>query len=177
MNLRCHLALAVVCMLLTSTLRADPENFMIQDLTFVRPAGWEWIVPDSEVRKAHLKIYNSDKSKSAEAIFYWFPASDKQGDPDGCVKRWQMQFRNKEKIEATIERSEFGKFKVVYAQMEGVYKGFGKESLSLADYALLGTIVQSSKGSVMVRVTGPKEVVHAATIPFKKMIEEALKEE
>jgi hypothetical protein len=177
MKLRSHFILAVACLLLVSTLHADPENFMIENLTFVRPTAWEWIVPDSEVRKAHLRIYNQDKSQNAEAIFYWFPTEDKQGDPDGCVRRWQAQFKDKEKVRATVERSTFGQYKVTYAQMEGVYKGFGKEPATLPDHALLGTVVQNSKGSIMIRMTGPKDLVHGATKRFKKMIEDALKEE
>ncbi len=150
---------------------------MIEDLTFVRPSNWEWIVPDSDVRKAHLRVFNAAKNKSAEAIFYWFPADDKQGDPDGCVKRWQMQFKEKEKVQVTLERSTFGKYKVCYAQMEGMYKGFAKQTILQPDYALLGTIVQNKKGSIMVRMTGPKDLVHSITKQFKKMIEDALKEE
>jgi len=177
MKLRSHFLLVVACVLLVGTLRADPENFMVEDLTFLRPPTWEWIVPNSPGRKAQMRIFDKDKSKSADAMFYWYPSENKQSNPDDCLKRWQAQFRDKEKILVTIERSTFGKFKVTYGQMEGVYKGFGKEALSLSDYALLGVVVQCDKGSVMVRMTGPKEIVHKMTKSFKKMIEDALKEE
>lgn len=150
---------------------------MIEGLTFKRPSAWEWIVPDSEVRKAHLKIWSANKIKSADVIFYWFPLDDKQGDPNGCVKRWQAQFRDREKIQVTVERSTVGEFKLTYAQMDGTYKGFGKEGLTLPDHGLFGAIVQTGKGSIMVRMTGPKEVVSSAGNRFKKMIEDALKEE
>ena len=177
MKLRSQFILVAVCLFLVSSLRADPENFMIEDLTFIRPKDWEWIVPEAEARKAHLRIFNPNKTKSADAIFYWFAPEDKQADPEGCVKRWQAQFKNKDDVLATMERNTFGKYKVTYAQMEGTYKGFGKEATSLPDYALLGTVVQSDRGSIMVRMTGPKDLVHNSMKPFKKMIEDALKEE
>ncbi len=177
MKLQSRLLIAVACFLLRGILCADPANFMIDDLTFVRPAGWDWVIPDSEVRKAHLRFFSEHKLQSLDAIFYWFPVEDKQGDPDGCVKRWQAQFRDKEKIVATVERTTYGRYKLMYAQMEGTYKGFGKEALSLTNHALLGTVIQNAKGSIMVRMTGPKDLVYKATKSFKKMVEDALKEE
>ena len=169
--------LVLACFLAISNLRADPENFMVEDITFVRPPSWEWVVPDSEVRKAHLKVFNQNKAQTADMIFYWFPTGDKQGDPEGSIKRWEAQFRERATIVATIERATIGKYKVMYCQMEGTYKGFGKESLSLPNYALVGTIIEMPRGNIMIRFTGPRELISASITTFKKMIEDALKEE
>ena len=172
-------AILILCLVLgfVSHSSADPTNFMIEGLTFGRPAKWDWIVPDSNARKAQLRFV--DRDKSVDTSFYWYPAENKQGDPEDCIKRWQAQFRNKNQVQTTIESDTVGKFKVTYAQMEGVYKGFGKESPSvpLPDYALIGAVVPTGKGAVVVRMTGPKELVYKTTKTFKKMIEDALKEE
>ncbi len=177
MKIRWFISILVTVLWGACRVSADPANFMVENFTFVAPEKWKWITPESKGRKAQLRITTEHKPDAGDVVFYWYPTENKQGDPDECLKRWQAQFREKNKVLPTIERTTLGRFKILYGQMEGVYKGFGKESLSLTNYALLGAIVPTSKGTLMVRLTGPKELVYKSTKPFKKMVEDGLKEE
>jgi len=45
----------------------------------------------------------------------------------------------------------------------------------MTDYALAGAIIEADEGNVFIRMTGPKDLVAAANVGFKKMVESALK--
>ena len=163
--------LATVCAV---SARADaPATFPVGSFTFTRPASWEWVEVTSAMRKAQLKVTNADSKASAEAIFYYFGQGD-GGGTKANVDRWLGQFQEpREKVNAKIDEVTVGKTKITYVQAEGTYSSGmpGGPTTPMADYALLGAILESDQGNVFVRMTGPKVLVKSSVADFKKMIE------
>lgn len=169
-----HIAL-IVFACLTGRLQADPVNFVVSELTFTRPDSWEWLLPESQSRKAHLKIWSEKKNQWADVMFYVYEPGDDYGKPESCLKRWKAQFQERDQIKPKIETVASSKATITFAFMEGTYK-IGKPVTLLDDYALFGAIIQTSQGNVMIRMTGPSFLVHKALTDFKQMVGAAVVE-
>jgi len=154
-----------------------PATFKVSEFTFTRPENWEWIESTSQMRKAELKVVDTKNRFKAEVVFYHFgPGS--AGGTQANVDRWFRQFEEpREKINAKSDEMTIGKHKVTYVSAEGTYKSGmpGAAQTPMPNYALLAAIIESSEGSVFVKMTGPKELTRSATADFKKMVESALK--
>jgi len=154
-----------------------PATFKVSELTFTRPAKWEWVESTSQMRKAELKVVDEKTKAKAEIVFYHF-GQGPAGGTQANVDRWLGQFSEpRDKINAKTEESTVGKHKVTYVSAEGTYKSGmpGGPQTPMPNYALLGAIIEASEGSVFVKMTGPKELTKFATADFKKMVESALK--
>jgi hypothetical protein len=169
-----YLLCALVSTVCAASVRADaPATFKVGDFTFTRPATWEWVEVTSAMRKAQLRVTDTDSKASAEAIFYYFGPGD-GGGTKANVDRWLGQFQEpREKVNAKVEEVTVGRTKITYVQAEGTYSSGmpGGPTTPMADYALLGAILESDQGSVFVRMTGPKGLVKSSVADFKKMIE------
>ncbi|MBM3876045.1 MAG: hypothetical protein FJ386_04900 [Verrucomicrobia bacterium] len=173
-----HAAL-LVCLVSFSAVRATaaPESFKVSDLTFKRPAGWEWVETTSKMRAAQLKVTDAKTKQSGDVIFFYFGAGG-GGGVKANVDRWFGQFEEpREKINAKTEEATVGKTKVTYVTAEGTYKSGqpGGPFTPMKDHMLLGAIVEANEGSIFIRLTAPKDLGKASTADFKKMIETALK--
>jgi hypothetical protein len=167
--------LVALASLAVATVAADgPKQFPVGEFQFTRPAAWEWVEVTSSMRKAQLKVPDKESAKSAEVVFF----SGFGGSVKDNVDRWYAQFEEgREKIGARTEEVQAGKHKVTYAHAEGTYlSGMpGGPRTPLKGHALLGAIIESDKGNIFVRMTGPADLVKSATPEFRKMIEGALK--
>ena len=157
----------------TSALAA-PEAFKVAGINFKRPAAWEWVETDGQMRKAQLKISGADKKESADVIFFYFGAGG-GGGVQANVDRWFSQFqdaKNKKTDSVTV-----GTSKVTYVEAEGTYLSGppGGTKTPMPNHALLGAIVEGAEGSVFIRMAGPTAVTKGAAADFKKMIESGLK--
>ena len=154
-----------------------PATFKVSEFTFVRPSNWEWVETTSAMRKAQLKLVDAKTKGSAAVVFFHFGQGD-GGGTKANVERWYGQFKEpRDQIKATSEEVTVGKHKVTYVEAEGTYlSGMpGGSQTPMSGYALEGAIIESDKGSVFVRMTGPKDLVKASVSDFKKMVESALK--
>ena len=157
----------------TSALAA-PEAFKVAGINFKRPAAWEWVETDGQMRKAQLKISGADKKESADVIFFYFGAGG-GGGVQANVDRWFNQFegaKNKKTENVTV-----GTTKVTYVEVEGTYLSGppGGAKTAMPNHALLGAIVDGAEGAVFIKLTGPTGVAKGATADFKKMVESGLK--
>lgn len=161
------------------SLRAEaPATFKVGELTFTRPAKWEWVEVSSPMRKAQLKVPDAESGAGAEVVFFQFPGG--AGSTQANVNRWLGQFAEpRDKINSKIEEKTVGKTKVTYVQAEGTYKSGmpGGPHTSMPGYALLGAIIETGGDNVFVRMTGPNGLVKASADDFKKMIEGGLKKD
>jgi hypothetical protein len=164
----------------TGNVRAeDPATFQVSVFTFTRPAGWDWVEVTSPMRKAQLRVKDTDGKTTADVVFSHFgpgPAGGTQAN----IERWFRQFGgDRDKINAKTEEVTVGKTKVTYAQAEGTFQSGmpGGPLTPMDDYALLGAIIESDDGAVFVKMTGPKTLVKTSTAEFKKMVEGALKKD
>ena len=154
----------------------EHATFKVEEFTFTRPAKWEWTETTSSMRKAELKVKDADGKATAQVVFFQFNSG--AGTVQANVDRWLAKFQEpREKINSKVEEATVGKTKVTYVQAEGTYNDAmpGSPPTTLPDYALMGAIVPSSDGDVYVRMTGPKALVKASGVEFKKMIESGLK--
>lgn len=155
---------------------AGPETFKVSEFTFKRPASWEWVEVQSQMRKAQLKVTAKDAKEPGEVVFFFF--GPQSGGTKANVDRWLGQFEEgRDKINAKIEEKKVGKATVTYVSAEGTYKSGmpGTPPTPKAGFALLGAIVEGEEGSVFVRLTGPATLAKGARADFEKMIESGLK--
>jgi hypothetical protein len=177
-NEKCFLPFGVMLWLAASSplLSADaPATFKVGEFNFQRPAQWEWVVPNSPMRKAELKV--NDAKGKAEVIFFNF-GGGQGGGTKANIDRWLGMFQEpRDQINAKTEEKAIGKRKITYVQAQGTYMSGmpGGPKTPLKNHALLGAIVESDDGNVFARMTGPGEVVKSAEADFKKMIESGMK--
>jgi hypothetical protein len=168
-----------VLIVAVNSLRAAdaPATFKVSELTFTRPADWEWVESTSPMRKAELAVVDAKTKAKAEVVFYHFGAGN-AGGTQANVERWFRQFEeDRAKINAKTEEVTAGGHKVTYVSAEGTYKSGmpGGPQTPLPNYGLLGAIIEAREGSVFVKMTGPKELTKSAGADFRKMVESGLK--
>ena len=127
------------------------------------------------MRKAQLKVTDADGKASAEVVFFQF-GPGAAGGVKANVDRWLRQFDPRDK-DAKVEETTVGKTKVTYVQTEGTYHSGmpGGPTTPMADYGLMGAIIESDDGNIFVKMTGPKALVSSSVADFKKMVESGLK--
>jgi hypothetical protein len=155
-----------------------PKTFSVGEFTFARPASWEWVPASSQMRKAELKVESRDKKEKAEVIFFHFGESN-GGGTQANVDRWLGQFKEpREKLNSKVDTAKINNRAVTFVQAEGTYlSGMpGGPKTPQPNSMLLGAILESAKGNVFVRMTGPAGLVKEAQGEFRKMIESALKD-
>jgi hypothetical protein len=174
-----HKYFLIACCLFTCAADAAeaPKTFPVGEFTFARPPGWEWVESASPMRKAVLKVASEDRKQSAEVIFYYFGEGN-GGGTQANVDRWLGQFAEpKDKIGAKVEDVTVGKRKVTYVEAQGTYKSGmpGGPTTPVPNTKLLGAILESDRGNVFVKMTGPADLVSRARDEYRKMIQGALK--
>jgi len=155
---------------------AGPETFKVSEFTFKRPASWEWVEVQSQMRKAQLKVTAKDAKEPGEVVFFFF--GPQSGGTKANVDRWLGQFEEgREKINAKIEEKKIGKAVVTYVSAEGTYKSGvpGTPPTPKPGFALLGAIVEGQDGSIFIRLTGPAALAKGARGDFEQMVESGLK--
>ncbi|MDB6028986.1 MAG: hypothetical protein JWM68_5209, partial [Verrucomicrobiales bacterium] len=120
---------------------ADPENFMVDGFTFVRPPKWKWVANDKLADKGLLlRIQGSSTNDTASVYFRTFHGDD--GTAEKRIKGWREYYKespNSLKVGSTTKT--VGSFKVVYVEMEG------KSALvSGKEFGLVATIVKTKEG-------------------------------
>jgi len=158
-----------------SLLGADePKSFKVGEFTFTRPTDWQWVDVTSSMRKAQLKVSGPDKSQGAEVVFFYFGEGN-GGGTKANVDRWLSQFQDKSNPK--VEDVHPGKQTVTYVEVQGTYlSGMpGGPRTPQPNSMLLGAIIESAKGNVFIKMTGPVATVKSAKETFKKMVEGPLK--
>jgi len=166
-----------LCFAFAASSADAPATFKVSEFTFKRPEKWEWVESASPMRKAQLKVPDTEKKNPAEVVFFHFGPSN-GGGVQANVERWYGQFEGpREKLNAKMEEVTVGKRKVTYVRAEGTYlSGMpGGPRTPQPNSALRGAIIESGEGDVFVKMTGPKGIVESADGDLRKMVESALK--
>jgi len=151
-----------------------PATFKVGEFSFTRPAKWEWVEVSSSMRKAQLRISDSQKKESAEVVFF----EGMGGGTKANVDRWLTSFQEpKDKISAKVEETTVAGKKVTFVQAEGTYlSGMpGGPKTPQANYALAGAIIENPAGPVFIRMTGPAALVKSTLAEFKSFVESGVK--
>ena len=154
-----------------SVIGVEPAGFTVGGFSFDRPEGWNWIVPSSLMRKAQLEVPGAE-SGSADVTFFHFGAGQ-GGGVRANVDRWFAQFGNSKTSQS--ERV-VASTRIVEVQAQGTFQSGmpGGPTTPLENYALRGAIlVDSEKGDVFVKMTGPVAVVESAVPVFDEMVRAA----
>jgi hypothetical protein len=106
-------------------------------------------------------------------VFFHFGGQAGGGDVASNVARWFSQFQPTKP--GTSEALEGATAKTTIARVEGTMKGggMGGPKEDAPGWALLGAIIEHEDGPVFVKMTGPSEVVSAASEPFLAMVKAA----
>jgi len=127
------------------------------------------------MRKAQLKVNDAAKKESAEVVFFHFGEGG-GGGTQANIDRWLGQFQEaREKLNPKIETATAAGRKVTYVQAEGTYMSGmpGGAKTPQPGTVLLGAIIESDKGNVFIRMTGPAKLALSAKADFRKMVESA----
>ena len=151
--------------------RADPENFMVDGFTFVRPVPWKWVSQDKLAEKGLLlKIPGSNTNDMASVYFRAF--SGDEGTAEKRIKPWRQSYKSSpESVKVRFETKTISLFKIVSVEMEG------KSTLvSSEPFSVYAAIIQTKKGSLVVRMSGRKKLIDTSKPTFNEMVEQALKD-
>lgn len=150
--------------------RADPLNFIVGEFTFSRPPAWRWeeLISQSKA-SAQLRIPDEKSDREAQVLI-----SSSRATRDDVVAKWKIYFVEPPVVVHKVTSKKINKLPVTYVTVEGTYRIKGALKTG---YALLGIVIETDKGNVFGRLIGPKSMVEQSGPQFKKMIEDALKEE
>ncbi len=144
-------------------------------ISFEVPAAWKQEAPQSEMRRAQLKVEPAKGDEhGAELILFAFPGG--AGGVDANVERWQRMFRDKNgdppKVDVKTVKGknvEVNRVEIAGKYTPMTFPGQAKQE-PREDYRLLGAIVTTSKTGYFLRMVGPEKTVAAARDDFDKMI-------
>ncbi len=178
MKIRTHvIAIAALLQTIIQTASAaeGPTSFKVGEFNFSRPADWQWVEVNSVMRKAQLKVTDPAQKEPGEVIFFFFGEGG-GGLTQANIDRWLAQFSEpKEKLNSAVEVKTVGGHKITYVHAEGTYQSGmpGGPKTPMPNTMLVGGIIESDKGNVFIRLTGPIPLAKASQVKFRKMIEDA----
>jgi hypothetical protein len=159
----------IAIFLMTAGLRADPENFVVDGFTFVRPASWKWVWDEKRSKKGNLLEVGATNSTELADVYIWkFPKEE--GNVENRTKAWNAYFKElPEDLHTKSSNQKVGAFDVTFIEIEGTYC-----RPPYPDHALVGAIIKRKDGHLVLRMSGRSKVVEEAQPALKKMVEQAL---
>jgi hypothetical protein len=161
----------LVLVLFSFIAKADnPANVLVGDVTFTRPKMWKW--EQSQNSKAiRFVLPTSAGSLGVTDVRFYLEDKDSSHDDEA----WKTRFPDAAKGDSSREKEiEIGKRKVGYLTLRGSY--IGAEKKLKRDYMLINATIPFQNQFIRIRILGPKNDVKAASVDFKKMIEDGLAE-
>ncbi len=157
---------------------AEDAVFKAGDFTFTVPAAWQSVEPASPMRKAELRVPGpkgtGDKGAATVTVFHFGPGEG--GSVEQNIDRWFGQFGgDRDAIGAATAKETLGKTPATFARARGTFQSGmpGGPTTPVEDQALLGVILESPRGDVYVKMTGPAPTVEKAEPAFVEMIRAA----
>jgi len=167
-------ALAVSILLQQPTF-AGSNTFKLSGLTITLPPGWVRMPVSSPMRAAELSVppMSADVGQEpGEVVFFHFPPGD-GGAVDANVRRWIGQFEESpQEAQARTAAEEHGGLRVTFVAAQGTYKSGipGGPTTPKPGFALRGAIIETPRGNVFIRFTGPLALVERHEEAFNAMV-------
>ena len=163
--------LVFALLMMAAIAHADPENFIVDGFTFVRPPEWKWVANDKLADKGLLlRIQGASTNNTASVYFRIFKGDE--GTAEKRIKGWREYFKaSPDSLKQRSTTKAVGSFKVVYIEMEG-----NSDLVSGKEFGLVAAVVQLKGGTLVVRMSGRKKLVDDSKTTFTEMVERALKE-
>ncbi|MDB6028988.1 MAG: hypothetical protein JWM68_5211 [Verrucomicrobiales bacterium] len=163
--------LILALFLMAAFAHADPENFMVDEFTFVRPPAWKWVWEEKRTNIGlFLDIPGGIINDTVHVYFRIFKGEE--GSPENRTKAWRLTFKESaDSLKVRTETRKVGAFTVIYIEMEGT-----SAHEIHPDYGLFAAVVKMKEGHLVIRMSGRKKVIDNSKRTFREMVERALKE-
>lgn len=147
----------------------QPVAFRVGSLLFDRPEGWKWVKPEGSFRVAQLEKTALGQTPLVMA-FSRFPAGS-GGSPQANVDRWIQQF-SQTTSPAKVQSQTTTSGRLIRVNLRGTLKGGtpGGPEKEIADAILLGAILETEEGMIVVKLVGPASPVLAEEKTFTDLI-------
>ena len=168
---------AAVSLAFLASAAEGPKTFEAGAFTFERPGDWAWVQTRSSMRAAQLAVRDGKSGDEAEVVFYYFGPGN-GGGTQANVDRWLGQFQEpKAELKSEVETKKIGAREVTYVRARGTYMSGPPlgQKVAKPGFMLHGAILESPRGNVFVKMTGPAGLTGASADTFKKMVEDALR--
>lgn len=150
----------------------QPVAFRVGSLLFDRPEGWKWVQPEGSLRVAQLEKTGPGKTPLVMA-FSRFPAGS-GGTAQANVDRWVRQF-SQTSTPAEIQSSVTKAGTLTRVHIRGSLRGGipGGPEKDIPDALLLGAILETEGGMIVVKLAGPASALTGEEKTFTELISNA----
>lgn len=163
-------AVAVVVIALGAD--APPKSYEVSELAFQAPAQWKSVKPRSAMSQLQLVIASVNEGEEPSVLTVSALKAG-GGGVEANVKRWQMQFKDKDGNEPKLNSTKVkGKnIEITRVDIEGHYypPPFLREP-DRPNFRLLGAIVQTETTGYFIKLLGPQASVEAARPGFDQLL-------
>jgi hypothetical protein len=152
-----------------------PAPLEVSEFTLKPSAAWT--AKEATGMKKGIFSYLKDGKPLMDADIFCF-GEGQGGDVASNVNRWEKQFQtgvDGKPAKAVMEIVKYGEAKAVMVEIKGTYLSgpMMGEKTPVAGQTLVGAIMESTKGSVFIKMVGKDADVVAAKAEFRKMIDSA----
>lgn len=151
------------------------ERASLGGISVIIPQGWQAETPSSSMRLAEYRL-PSNSGDVTLAVFHF--AQGQGGSVDANIERWLGQFQQPDgggsKEAARLWRAQVDGMSVHMVDVAGTFSVgamAGGSGEPLADYRMLGAIVESPRGLYVFKLTGPASSVENWRGSFSSYIE------
>lgn len=149
----------------------QPVAFRIGSVRFERPDGWNYSRPSDGIRAAQLEKISA--GGSLLITFTRFPAGS-GGTVQANVDRWQNQFLSQDSP-TQIETPAGTTIPLTLVKLSGTMRGGtpGGPIQDSPNVLLLGAILESPEGRIVVKISGPKALLNREEKVFSGLVRSA----
>lgn len=145
------------------------DSLTAGEFTFHYGKPWERQQVVSPMRAGQLKyVQEGEGLEPVEAVIYFFGPGG-AGGVEANIQRWIGQFEGTPSVEQEEKEIDGKKVHFLYAKgtyLESMGGPFSGKSAPKAGSMMLGAILESDKGAVFLKMTGPEKSVEAAKEAF-----------
>jgi hypothetical protein len=164
--------LILISAMIVLPVRAEhqPEDIVVRELNFVRPADWKWKAPSTNSAAISQFIVPGESKKSHAEVRFYF--SEKNFN--AASKTWKKCVLGSDKPDNVEQQTvKIGGREIIYLKLNGTFMRSKKE---FSGYTYVGAVIPLKKGFVHARILGPQAEVEKALGGFKKVIEQGVKD-
>lgn len=160
----------------------NPDTVMMSRFTFTRPEDWKWVETRQDVsnviQSVTFHIHPDGTPDHCRAYFNHFHRGHPAGSRKAALSRWKESFIDTPASVTFDKPIKIGTNSVAYVEMSGSYRvENSKTRIIRSGHGLYGAVIDDPEGNIVIRMMGPASAVEKAKPAFKKMIEDALRDE
>jgi len=153
-------------------------TFPVGGLQFTIPSKWQSVPVENPSRAGQWRIPlpHGEEGEGGEVVLFFF-GPGVGGSPKENIESWISTMFNAEghPAAAEVKHREVNGFKISQAVIFGTYNQSvsmpGIPPQSKPNYGLIGVVIESPKGNIYWRFTGPEALITANLPLFNKMVD------